>query len=1020
MLSQSEKGKSVDPGKLNKKTGRKMSWQFNSHTPPDFDQVLRTFSRIFSPVLLVLIVVTSVYIYLNYYLIRNRLFLQEQVQTELLADALANELSRLQTDLLTLAGQANLEFLLNGDDSSMPAAAQNFVDAAISNPSISFLGLVGADGTEILRVNPVNRMLVVAPETELEFVGELELFRQVAELPAGELLITEESSAISTAVITSNSGIWLYLGTALHNADGGLLGVMLAGYTSDIMNDFIVRHSATHNSQLWLQNTTGTVLTTAVGAVNETRITAGMQSLMNAESGLRRGRFELNDANYTFSRLCVTLQCLQSGIARAELNSVNADSPADLNWTAFSYLSPAQLSLTGLLKDQASEWHPIGTMMVFFLIASGVVTWVFSLTLTRLRNREQQISEIKELQEAFFEKNPSIMFVKDLNGVFILANEGCRKLAGNTQANLTGTDRVAVFPREAAQVMQQQDQQVIAGGEAMEFFNKMSREDGEHYYTTLRFPMYHKSGKLYAVGGIANEVTDQVRSRKALQESESLLRALLESAPEAVIITEDDGIISLVNKQVEIVFGKSRRELEGTCISDLLPGIKSSDIGLFIHNSKDEFESNRKQMNGVRNGEVIFPAEVSLSPVITSSGNLLICLVRDITDRTVMEARLRQSQKLEAMGKLTGGMAHDFNNLLGIIMGNIDLAARKVSDDEVMQKRLNAARGAAERGAELTKRMLAIARRQPLQPEPISVNDVVSEVAGLLPRTLGPDIEMKLDLKSGIAPVLIDVSGLENVLINLAINARDAMPDGGVFSIISNQGSLDHNHYLVRQKFVSEGDYVHITVTDSGLGMSKETLAHAFEPFFSTKDKGKGSGLGLSMAYGFVNQSNGHIYLYSEEGKGTSVVIYLPVVNQPAQRRSTYSNNLEIAEPLYKDKTVLVVDDEPGLLDVAVAYLEDMGFSVLASSSGNEALQQLSEHPDVDLLITDVVMPGNMNGVALAAEARKSYPDIKVVYVSGFPSGVIEDKSGIKMDAPLLNKPYNRNSLASTVARVLN
>lgn len=996
----------------------------NIRSEQEFDETLRAFARIFAPVLIVLVLTTSTYIYVNYFLIRNRLFDSEQQLVNSLAAALSAEIDQVRFSLLELARLAGADDALNGNDSALTRLEDRMLSSMADTPAFSFLSLLDSTGRELVKVSTLNRRILRSGLIDGADTIPAQSLAILRGLPAGEVLeLTGESLETEP---------WLTLATSLQSPAGDWRGALVAGYESDFIPQLISASPGFFNGNFWLESAGGDVLVSInpeqAGTEGDVEQVTAPQQVASATRQMFHegvasqpaspgGQFDFQRARFTFSQVCVLGPCA----AAEDVPSPAAPVFASGNWVLVSYLSPAQLEIISLLRSRASEWHPIGTLLVLFMITAGVVTWIFSLTLTRLRTREREVKKYFTLHEAFFEKNPSILFVKDLRGKFYLANESCRRLAGNTDVSLEGQDRSAVFPQQAAEAMQQQDQQVIARNEPMEFATSWKREDGVHYYNTLRFPLYDEFGELYAVGGIANDITDQVMSRKALKESEKLLRALLESAPEAVIIAEPDGYISLVNREAEIVFDASRKKLEGRNLCELVPAIQIRELEQLFSVASAEGQLSRRQVSGFRSADRSFPAEVSLSPVRSSSGNLLICLVRDITEQTVMDARLRQSQKLEAVGKLTGGMAHDFNNLLGIVMGNIDLAMRKAGGDEVLRKRLETAKGAAARGAELTKRMLAVARRQPLQPEPTSVNQVIEEVAALLPRTLGPDIEMKIDLKPGLSPVLVDVSGLENVLINLAINARDAMPEGGIFSIGSNQESLDHNHYLVRQKLLPQGDYIHLIVTDSGLGMSKETLSHAFEPFFSTKEKHKGSGLGLSMAYGFVKQSGGHIHLYSEEGRGTVVDIYLPAAEKSVPTTVIRREDLTDTDTSrFCNKTVLVVDDEPGLLDVAVSYLEELGFSVLASSRGDEALLRLSEHPEVDLLITDIVMPGQMNGVTLVAEVRKNYPDIKVVYVSGFPSGLIEDKSGVKMDAPLLNKPYNRDSLASTVAKVLN
>lgn len=654
--------------------------------------------------------------------------------------------------------------------------------------------------------------------------------------------------------------------------------------------------------------------------------------------------------------------------------------------------------------------------LLAIIIPSAFIIWTITSTLVDLRSKEQELKRSMIMHEAFFERNPTIMFVKDLHGNYFMANKSCRMFANSTDP-LVGINRHAVFPKEAAAVMDEQDSKVLEYRQPMEFNTKWKGKNGDQYFTTLRFPMLDDKGEVIGIGGIANDITDQIQARKALRESETQFRTLLETAPVAVILANTKGRISLVNRRAEDLFGFARRELLSRKLTDLLPEI---DLSIFDNmDLKTSDDSAHQQVMALYAHDQLGnakPVEVSLSATASEAGIAVTCLVQDVSDRAQLEAQLRQSQKMEAIGKLTGGMAHDFNNLLGVIIGNLDLAARKLDLDSPSYKRLETARKAAERGAELTKRMLAVARRQTLQPKATDINSMIVELTEILPRTLGPDIEMGYDLTEGLPPVLVDHSGLENVLINLALNSRDAMPRGGKFYITTHEWHLSADDSLTIHDDMKPGDYIHVAVTDNGEGMSHETLSRAFEPFFTTKERGKGTGLGLAMIYGFAKQSGGNVRMYSEPGVGTTIDLFLPVAKDAV---------IKSAEPQEKEiptirvgnmETVLVVDDEYELLEVAVTYVEEMGFKVLAATNGEQALRTLAKNPEIALLLTDIVMPGGINGVELAAAVRKTNPYVKVLYTSGFPEGVIADKSGVKLDAPLVPKPYTRDMLVRAIS----
>ncbi|PCJ23501.1 MAG: hybrid sensor histidine kinase/response regulator [SAR86 cluster bacterium] len=682
------------------------------------------------------------------------------------------------------------------------------------------------------------------------------------------------------------------------------------------------------------------------------------------------------------------------------------------------------LVLVNLSGSGLQESSLFAVVLPITAFLSAFVAWKLADTLKNQQTKETSLSKNVELHKSFFERSPAIMYVKDLDGKYQLANNSFRAFLESTGDSFSEEDEARAFPESIVESMSEQDKQVIKYKQAIEFQSKWPAAKGQstQYFNFLRFPLFDDKGEVVAIGGIASNRTDQVNARKALRESEEQFRTLIESAPDAVLITNINGNVILVNKRAESLFSIGRQELLGKSLDDLLPGfnlpqyIASHPTGNTDTQADDQ---NLVSLVAVDSNNVTKPVEVAFSATDSRDGISITCLIRDMSERARLETQLRQSQKMDAIGKLTGGMAHDFNNLLGVIMGNLDLAARKLDKDSPIRKRLTTARKASERGAELTTRMLAVARRQPLQPKPTSINSIILEMADMLPRTLGPDIEMKYDIKEDIPDVLVDPSGLENVFLNLAINARDAMPKGGNFYITTDVLDLSEKSPLSDQDDLLPGSYVQLVFTDTGEGMSPETLSRVFEPFFTTKERGKGTGLGLAMIYGFAKQSGGSIQIYSEPGVGTTIEIFLPVSKEKAVLSAPKSDNGDDIPIKSFTEKVLIVDDEYELLEVAVSYLEEMGFEVLAATDGKQAVRTLQKNTDIEVLLTDIVMPGGMSGVELATEARKIIPTLKVQYMSGFPSGVHADKSGVDLDAPLITKPYSREKLSDALEELL-
>jgi PAS domain S-box-containing protein len=390
----------------------------------------------------------------------------------------------------------------------------------------------------------------------------------------------------------------------------------------------------------------------------------------------------------------------------------------------------------------------------------------------------------------------------------------------------------------------------------------------------------------------------------------------------------------------------------------------------------------------------------------------------DLTGQKRTAEQLAQAQKMEIVGNLSGGVAHDFNNLLTVILGNAELLSEQLRARQDLMRISDSIGRAAERGAELTQRLLAFGRRQMLRPVEIDCNRLLGGLHELLRRTLRADVEIKIDFESGLPFAFADSTQLESAVLNLALNAQDAMPAGGRLSISTSAASLD-GHYQSQHADVLPGEYVLIAVTDNGEGIPKDVIARVFEPFFTTKEVGKGSGLGLSMVYGFVKQSNGHVSIYSEPGLGTTVRMYLPqaaassVLLSPDQVRKE-------DEMLPKGgEIVLVVEDDPFVLSYVVMRLESLGYQVIAAVDGNEALEKLRSGLRVDLLFTDVVMPGNINGWKLAELARKLRPGLPVVLTSGYALETLIEQGSIQAGLVVLTKPYRKADLAYRLREAL-
>jgi PAS domain S-box-containing protein len=519
-------------------------------------------------------------------------------------------------------------------------------------------------------------------------------------------------------------------------------------------------------------------------------------------------------------------------------------------------------------------------------------------------------------------------------------------------------------------------------------------------------------------------VADRVRQLAAtaaqLEESERRFRLLIDAVTDyAIYMLDRSGIVVSWNPGAERIKGYSAEEIIGQHFSrfytedDRRKGVPQTALAAAERTGKFEAVGSRVRKDGST-----FLANVVINAIHAPSGSLLgfAKITRDITEKTAVEDQLRQAQKMEAVGHLTGGVAHDFNNLLTVIMGNLDHLERILPPAQLTDRLISSALRGATRAAMLTQQLLAFSRRQPLLPEVLSVNKLVAGMSDLMRRTIGEAIFVETVLAGGLWSTLADSNQLENALINIAINARDAMPDGGMLTIETANTHLDDAYARMNDE-VRPGQYVGIFITDTGTGMAPETAAQAFEPFFTTKEIGQGTGLGLSQVYGFIKQSSGHVRIYSEVGEGTTVKLYLPryrgaedLTDESAETRGVPRGRAEV---------VLVVEDDPDVRDYTVEMVSDLGYTVLSAVDGASALRQLDSHREVALIFTDVVLSGGMNGRQLAEQALRRRPRLKVLYTTGYARNAIVHQGRLDPGVEVIFKPFTYSNIAAKLRQIL-
>ena len=528
---------------------------------------------------------------------------------------------------------------------------------------------------------------------------------------------------------------------------------------------------------------------------------------------------------------------------------------------------------------------------------------------------------------------------------------------------------------------------------------------------------------------VNEELSNQIRERNGAQErlrvSEERHRLLVESVAHfAIVVLDRQGYVTNWSLGIQRVSGYTTQEIVGRHFSifylpeDRECGLPTRALEIAAREGRYEIEAWHVRQDGSR-----FWANIVIHPITDEEGQFagFSNVMRDITAKREQEEELQrvraalvQSQKMEAVGQLTGGIAHDFNNLLTVVLGNIELIDDCGELDKERIRRLaGGARRAAERGAALTERLLAFSRRQTLRPQTTDVNKLVNGTSELLRSTLGERIAIKTTLATGLWRAFVDPNQLENALINLSVNGRDAMPSGGTLTIETSNAYLDKD-YAAAHPEVAAGQYVMLAVSDTGAGMSAETVTRAFDRFFTTKPVGQGTGLGLSQVYGFVGQSNGHITLCSELGAGTIVNIYLP--------RFVGAEETAVREPVAEmapiHGTLLVVEDDGDVREYVVTALTRLGYRVLEAGEASAALSIIERHPEVILLLTDVGLPG-LNGRQLAEEVSRRCPDIKVLFISGYARHAIVHNGVLDNGVEILSKPFTVNGLGRKVTQIL-
>jgi PAS domain S-box-containing protein len=621
------------------------------------------------------------------------------------------------------------------------------------------------------------------------------------------------------------------------------------------------------------------------------------------------------------------------------------------------------------------------------------------------------------------------IYMLDPAGLVVSWNPGAQRIKGYTSAEIIGEhfsrfytdeERAAGIPEQALRIAAE------TGRFATEAWRV--RKDGSRFWAMVVIDPIYQDNKLIGFAKISRDVTEQRAAQLAALESERRFRLLVEKVTDyAIFMLSPEGYVTNWNAGAERIKGYTAAEIVGQHFSrfytpeDAEADIPSRTLDTARREGRSEAEGWRRRKDGSR-----FWASVVVD-AIYDEGELIgfAKITRDLSERREAQKQLEaareqlfQAQKMEAIGQLTGGLAHDFNNLLAGIVGCLELLRTRLAQGRIgeLERYITAAQGASSRAAALTHRLLAFARRQTLDPRPTDANKLVADMEELVQRTVGPAIQVETAQAIGLWPTLCDPNQLENAILNLCINARDAMPESGRLTIETANMWLDAR--AARERDMQPGQYVAICVSDTGVGMSSEVKARAFDPFFTTKPTGQGTGLGLSMIYGFTQQSGGQVRIYSEEGEGTTVRIYLPRHQGEADEEQEQAM-LSEAPRAEAGETVLIVDDEPSVRMLVTDVLEELGYAAIEAPDGVAGLKLLESDMRIDLLITDVGLPGGVNGRQMADAARRVRPKLRVLFITGYAENASIGNGRLAPGMHVMVKPFGMEMLASRIRAII-
>ncbi len=673
---------------------------------------------------------------------------------------------------------------------------------------------------------------------------------------------------------------------------------------------------------------------------------------------------------------------------------------------------PSRYEATGQRKDGSQ--FPVQVEVTMVNLPDGPALIGFLTDITERKSAEEQIKASEEKFRKAFMTGADAFYIATLNeGRILEVNDRFQDVFGYSRDEAIGKTSLELGLYADPDDRRMMVSEIKAKGHVRNLQLKGRRKGGDPIILLISVNLLQgNDGQL--ILGVVRDITEHTRAEESLIR----LHQAVDASGEVIFMTDREGIITFVNPEFSRLYGYSEEEVLGKVTPRILKSgvTPPENYAKFWRTILEKRVARGEVINKSKDNKLV-TVESSVNPVLDKSGNIegFLAIQRDITGRKQLEEQFRQAQKMEAVGRLAGGVAHDFNNLLTIINGYAQLLLERFRSEDGPSAQLREILSAGERATGLTRQLLAFSRKQVLEPKILDLNDVMEGMQKMLRRLIGEDVELHILPGKGLGLVKADPTQIEQVILNLAVNARDAMPYGGKLTIETANAELDEG-YARTQSDVIPGHYVMLGLRDTGVGMDPQTLVHIFEPFFTTKERGKGTGLGLSTVYGIVKQTGGHISVHSEPGHGTTFNVYLPGSDRVSE---TSAQNKNSARPLGGSETILLVEDEEAVRALAVRVLKEYGYRVLDTTSPRHAVE-LSERQEqpIDLLLTDVVMPG-MSGRDIAKHLGFTRPKMKVLYVSGYTDDIIAHHGVLEPGTAFLQKPFTPEALARKVREVL-